>query len=232
MPAERRCQNCGKNLGEGELYRWGDMALCFDCKKPRIIETMDKEEEWLLGTFAVYKTSIIRSILAGSGRTPYGMLATNKHLVLFDPNARRNRDVIEEKVQRNPELVEEVRRLRESRDLAGLLVIPFYGVLGYYLFKSLRGDFEERDLSLASILVSLGSGRQLSGDEVAVLCALDKTYEIARQRPPLRFYQLGIQKALAPGWWKMKDERGSRYLVGFNARDFCLFYFDEFCPRT
>jgi len=232
VPVERKCQDCGKNLGEGELYRWGETPLCFECKKPRIIATREKNEEWLLGNFAVYKTSILRSIFGGSGRTPYGMLATNKRLVIFDPNAKKNREIIQEKVRQNKDLVEEVGRMRKSKDFAALLGIPFYGVLGYYLFRSLRGDFEERDLSLASILVSLGSGRQMSGDEVAVLCSLDKTYDITQQRPPLRFYQLGIQKAFAPGWWKMEDERGTRYLIGFNAHDFCLFYFEHFCPST
>jgi hypothetical protein len=41
-----------------------------------------------------------------------------------------------------------------------------------------------------------------------------------------------MQKAFAPGWGKMEDETGAQYLIGFNAYDFCLFYFEHFCPSV
>lgn len=234
--AERKCEDCGRDVGQDMLFRWGVTPLCFDCKKPRVLATKHENEEWLVGGFAVYHTSILRALFRGgtNTKTPYAMLFTNKRLALFDPASKTNRHIVQEQIDRNKDLLDEVAQLQEKqrmKDCVAMLGIPFHGLLAYHLFRPSRDFFLAQDLSLASILVSLGSGRQLSGDEVSVLSSLDATYDITRQRPPLTFYQPGLQRILAPGWCKMRDECGRRYLIGATARDFCLFYFDNLCAN-
>jgi hypothetical protein len=226
---DRKCRECGKELGPGEMYGWGESPLCFNCKKPRIIATRESSDEWLLGSFAIFKTRA--RYISIRGKIPYALIATNKRLALFDPKAKANRDIIQAKVQLSDELIAEVRmrRIRQFKATAASFM-PVYGILGYYIATlALKSRFEEPHIDLSSLLACLGSGRRLSDDEVSVLSSLDRTYSIAHERPSLRFYQWSIQRFLAPGWWKMQDERGSRYLVGFNVHDFCQFYFDKFC---
>lgn len=228
----RICTSCNKSLGEGEMYVWGQIPLCFECKKIKMLETLNKPEEWLLGNFVLYKNSILRSLIFGMGSNiPFAVLFTNKRVVLFNPDSKKNKDVIRKVIEPNKELLAEVARLQKIQGIQGMLMVPFFGVFGAYLYRKINPDFKQRDLSLASVMVSIGSGRLLSREEVDVLCALDRNIDCRKQGLPFRFYQMGLQKALAKGWWKMADEQGNKYVVGFNVREFGLFYEQHFCQQ-